>query len=201
MPDYYSLVAKAAGALDPNTVEARREVYERARAALLSEVQKLVPTWERSEIMAEQLFLELAIGEVEAELQSLASDPRRLDKAIVAPRDEAALDPKLPTNHKVQRRSGSLGAAPLRNVHQPCSEAAARDQRPRSPIEESDCVRDTWMTELLARASGQPDEDVQDFAPKHGSSRVVGHPSFRDSERPTLRKALALWSQGYAACR
>jgi hypothetical protein len=41
MVDYYSLVAKATNALGANTEEARRRVYDRARAALLSEVYKL----------------------------------------------------------------------------------------------------------------------------------------------------------------
>ena len=37
MADYYSLIAKAVGALDLNTEKARRRLYERARTALRSE--------------------------------------------------------------------------------------------------------------------------------------------------------------------
>jgi hypothetical protein len=44
-------------------------VYDRARTALLSEVHKLVPALDQTEIMAEQFYLELAIGEVEADTQ------------------------------------------------------------------------------------------------------------------------------------
>jgi hypothetical protein len=69
MTNYHPIVARAIGALDSNNEESRRRVYDRARAALLSEVHKLVPALDQSEIMAEQLYLEVAIGEVEADMQ------------------------------------------------------------------------------------------------------------------------------------
>jgi hypothetical protein len=72
MADYYSLVAKAINALGAGTEEARRRVYDRARAALLSEVHNLVPALDGSEVMAEQLYLELATGEVEAQREQSA---------------------------------------------------------------------------------------------------------------------------------
>jgi hypothetical protein len=186
MAEYYSLVARAVGALDPSAVEARREVYERARAALLSEVQKLVPAWDRSEIMAEQLLLELAIGAVEAERQSSRSAPRRLDAAIEEPRD-AALDSEIAPE---QERAAQTRLARRGSAH-PVSE------EPHSlTIEESDCVQRSRMTEI-ACASPPLDGDFQDSEPKRAPSRVVGR--FCDGERPDLREALALWSQGYAA--
>jgi hypothetical protein len=37
MGDYYTIMAKAVGALDPNTGDARLLLYERARAALVAE--------------------------------------------------------------------------------------------------------------------------------------------------------------------
>jgi hypothetical protein len=150
--DYYSLVAKAVGALNPNTAEARRKVYDRARAALLSELQKSVPAWDRSEIMAEQLFLELAIGEVEAEVQPLQCDPRRLDEVTLAPADDTSIKPKLPANCNARDDRGSVAPARSRDVDPSGGEAAVRDQRPNSPmLEESDVepVRDTWLTDFL----------------------------------------------------
>jgi hypothetical protein len=67
--DYYTIMAKAAGALDPNTSDARSRLYERARAALLTELRRASPALDRSDIMAAQMLLELAIGEVEADAQ------------------------------------------------------------------------------------------------------------------------------------
>jgi hypothetical protein len=194
MADYYSLVAKAIGALGPNTEEARRQVYDRARAALLSEVHKLVPAWNASEIMAEQLFLELAIGEVEAELQPLQ---RAAARPTTDPQNVHRAGSEVPLNDNERRSHGSLDTT---DVHRAGSEVPDCDQRQPSPtLEESDCVRHTWMTEILARASRQLDEDFQDFAPKHGC--VVHSQSSYDNKRPNLREALALWSHGYATCR
>ena len=39
--------------------------------------------------------------------------------------------------------------------------------------EEEDAGSDTWLTELLQRASREEDEDYQDFAPKRASSSNV----------------------------
>jgi hypothetical protein len=69
MGDYYTIMAKAVGALDPNTGRARRVLYERARAALLAELRGADPALDPSDIMAAQMLLELAIGEVEADAQ------------------------------------------------------------------------------------------------------------------------------------
>jgi hypothetical protein len=59
------MIAKAVAALHPNTGDARRRLYERARTALLTELRSADP----SDIMAAQMLLELAIGEVEADAQ------------------------------------------------------------------------------------------------------------------------------------
>jgi hypothetical protein len=69
MGDYYTMMAKVVGALDPNTGNARRLLYERARAALLAELRGADPALDPSDIMAAQMLLELAIGEVEADAQ------------------------------------------------------------------------------------------------------------------------------------
>jgi hypothetical protein len=58
-------MAKAVGALHPNTGDARRRLYERARTTLIAELRSA----HQSDIMAAQMLLELAIGEVEAAAQ------------------------------------------------------------------------------------------------------------------------------------
>jgi hypothetical protein len=62
MDDYYTIIAKAVSTLHPNTGDTRRRLYERARAALLTELRSA----DHSDVMAAQMMLELAIGEVEA---------------------------------------------------------------------------------------------------------------------------------------
>ena len=65
--DYYSLLARAADALDRNTVEARRVLYARARIAQAGELRKLNPPLAEQEIALERLALEDAIRKLEAE--------------------------------------------------------------------------------------------------------------------------------------
>jgi hypothetical protein len=67
MADYYSLIAKAVGALDLNTEKARRRLYERARTALRSRMHGACPPFHRSEIAAAERSLEMAIEAVEAD--------------------------------------------------------------------------------------------------------------------------------------
>jgi len=65
--DYYPLLARAAGALDRNTVTARRVLYARARIGQAGELRKLNPPLAEHEIMQERLALEEAIRKLEAE--------------------------------------------------------------------------------------------------------------------------------------
>jgi hypothetical protein len=152
--DYHSLVAKAINALGPHTEEARRQVYDRARAALLSEVHKLVPALDRSKVMTEQFYLEMAIGEVEAQCKQSAQLTVGNPSTVFAQANQ---------NEQEVRELRSGKAAPARYPEQ-------YDQ----PADQGDCegIRDTWLTDILARASrGANNNDQTDFTPK----RALGH--------------------------
>ena len=90
--DYYTLMAEAIAALDPNTSDARRRLYERARAVLLTELRSADP----SDIMAAQMLLELAIGEVEADAQG---------DQTASPRTNPAYEPNMRGKTSVHSRS------------------------------------------------------------------------------------------------
>ena len=66
--DYHRLIARAVEALDRNTGEARRALYERARNALLAELRSREPAFLVTDITKQRLALENAIREVEAEV-------------------------------------------------------------------------------------------------------------------------------------
>src|ERR1700674_1047704 len=70
MADYYSIIAKAVCALDTSTGDARRRLYERARAALIAEMRRANPALNQSDILVARISLEEAIGKVEAEARS-----------------------------------------------------------------------------------------------------------------------------------
>jgi hypothetical protein len=67
MADYYSIIANAVSALDWNTRDARRQLYERARTALITQMRGTTPALDQSDILAARISLEEAIGRVEAE--------------------------------------------------------------------------------------------------------------------------------------
>ena len=67
MADYYPLIERAVSGLDKNTGENRRALYDRARAALVSQLRGVVPALDETDITRERLALEEAIRKVEAE--------------------------------------------------------------------------------------------------------------------------------------
>jgi hypothetical protein len=90
MDDYYTIIAKAVRALHPNTEDTRRRLYERARAALLTELRSA----DHSDIMAAQMLLELAIGEVEAGAQGDQRSRRTINApSMASPRSQPAHEP------------------------------------------------------------------------------------------------------------
>ena len=67
MADYYPLISRAVAALDKNSGENRRAIYERARTALLAQLRGVTPALAESDITRERLALEESIRKVEAE--------------------------------------------------------------------------------------------------------------------------------------
>src|SRR6266699_6895055 len=67
MADYYPLIARAVAGLDKNTGDARRTLYERARAALVAQLRSVTPALDESDVTRERLALEEAIRKVEAD--------------------------------------------------------------------------------------------------------------------------------------
>jgi len=67
MADYHPLIARAVEGLGTSTGEARRALYERARAALVSQLRAIEPALSEADITRERLALEDAIRKVEAE--------------------------------------------------------------------------------------------------------------------------------------
>ena len=66
--NYSPLIARAVAGLDENTGDNRRALYNQARVALLSQLHRVVPALEESEITRERLALEEAIRLVEVGL-------------------------------------------------------------------------------------------------------------------------------------
>lgn len=74
MADFYPLIARAIARLDENTDDARRAVYERARATLVAHLRNVNPPLTKSEIVRFHFVLEEAILAAELDVARLQSN-------------------------------------------------------------------------------------------------------------------------------
>jgi hypothetical protein len=195
MADYYSILARAVGGLDPNTPAARRRLYDRARSALLSEMQNAYPPIPHSDIINAQMALDTAIGQLEAEaaLVALEKSIKHVEWDGVQTVPDTAIERAKEHGRPYQcGQPNPVAPASLTPSHVsvPLRRPANQNDRRESlsgirrlfrwgstrSTETSEAVnkgRDTWLAELLERASREEDDDYQDFAPKRTSNRNV----------------------------
>jgi hypothetical protein len=67
MADFYSILAQAVGALDPNTMDTRGQLYDRARSAMTTKLETATPPFSGADIAAAKIAFESAVARVEAE--------------------------------------------------------------------------------------------------------------------------------------
>ncbi len=91
MAEYYPLLARAVASIPNSTAEARRAVYERARKALLGQLQATEPPVPKADIARESQALDSAIARIEAEMAASArqveamAPPRQIGPAPAPP--------------------------------------------------------------------------------------------------------------------
>lgn len=68
MADFHPILARAIAGLTDKSPEARRAVYDRARAALLAQLRSLDPPLSEADITRERLSLDEAVSRIEAEI-------------------------------------------------------------------------------------------------------------------------------------
>ncbi|MBV9971692.1 MAG: hypothetical protein JO228_17055 [Xanthobacteraceae bacterium] len=185
MADYYSIIAKAVAALDPNTGEARRLIYQRARGALSGEARNAGLPLDKSDILAAQMSLEEAIARVETDalraegtrivagngpVAPLAKNGRgsygrgswsRLFGQMFGGRNgterTASVEPPIIEPPIIEPRIAQSRIAEPRATEPQIAEPRLPERRPAGPPPHPK-GRDTWLTELLARASREEDE-------------------------------------------
>jgi hypothetical protein len=153
MADYYPLISRAVAGLEKNSGEARRAVYERARAALLAQLRGVTPALNESDITRERLALEEAIRKVEAESarqfvdptkspppKSRASEPPQWEEPARPPRDDAfraAPPPRSPAPSQGSRAPSTFQQPQPRpsqpRPSPPRPDAAPASRRPQPP--------------------------------------------------------------------
>jgi hypothetical protein len=151
MADYYPLIARAVAGLERNNGENRRALYERARAALLTQLRSVTPALDETDITRERLALEESIRKVEAESARQFVDSSRQPPAPKArpaePRPAEARqwnEPPPPPSRPREPRAAEPrqwdeaepSSPPRRYVNPPAQEPradSARRPRPPSP--------------------------------------------------------------------
>jgi hypothetical protein len=107
MADYHPLITRAVAGLSNNSAEARRTLYERARAALVSQLRSIDPPLSETEITGERQMLEDVIHKVEAEsVRKARTGPRPAGKGerdFKKPRFAEALRKEAPPPHKLNK--------------------------------------------------------------------------------------------------
>jgi hypothetical protein len=132
MTDYRPLLSRAIDALDPNTGEARRAVYDRARTALVNQLRGMNPPLAEADITRERLALEEAIRKIEAD--AAAPPPPRPQPtpsratAPSAPDGRGASDRRLPDTED-PFEPDAPPAAPRRDMREPRSGNGRGDPR------------------------------------------------------------------------
>ncbi|QAY94761.1 hypothetical protein CWB41_02570 [Methylovirgula ligni] len=142
MADYYPLLAKAVAGLPNSTPETRRAVYERARKALLGQLQSLQPPVPEADLRRESEALDAAVARIESELSGGAQpvqpqpQPQRpvTAKPAVPPRPAPPLrqpvSPQAPAQPATPRRPN--GATVLGD--EPPAPPSARGQNGPTPV-------------------------------------------------------------------
>ncbi len=125
MADYHPLIARAVEGLENSTGEARRGLYERARAALVAQLRSIDPPLSEADITRERLALEDAIRKVEAESVRKA----RAERPAPAPPPRSAppkppVPPAAPVAPRRDRPSPTMGNPSQANPSQANPSAA-----------------------------------------------------------------------------
>jgi hypothetical protein len=105
MAEYYPLLAKAVVGLPSSTPETRRAVYERARKALIGQLQSLQPPVPEADLRREIDALDAAVARLEAEIGGTAGagpgpQPAPAQPQLQAPASAATAPPPRPVAAK-----------------------------------------------------------------------------------------------------
>jgi hypothetical protein len=178
MADYHPLITRAVDGLGNNTADARRTLYERARAALVAQLRGIDPPLSEAEITRERLALEDAIRKVEAEsVRKARSEPRpaapRSINATSRPHDGGASPPISGAPAWRDRPAGPLGDMSLASRSETRFAETARKDKPPPPDQATEPLwsepprpgpQTSARSRLLdARSSQRPREEFKGF--------------------------------------
>src|SRR5476649_1993248 len=133
MADYHPLIARAVDGLGSSSGEARRSLYERARAALVAQLRAIEPALSEADITRERLALEDAIRKVEAEtVRKARAEPRPPPPSLrpSPPVSRPQVPPGPASPPRRDRPSSSTGEMPATGRTEPFRPEAQRAEPP-----------------------------------------------------------------------
>ncbi|MGC2141642.1 MAG: hypothetical protein WA620_08675, partial [Methylovirgula sp.] len=134
MAEYYPLLAKAIAGLPNSTLESRRAVYDRARKALVVQLQNLQPPIPQADIARETQALDTAVARLESELAANSS-------AAAMPRREPQLAPLAPAAKIGDWKAAMSPRVAARRANGPAAAATLRDGAIKDPPPEIESAR------------------------------------------------------------
>jgi hypothetical protein len=155
MADYHPLIARAVEGLGTSTGEARRGLYERARAALVAQLRAIEPALSEADITRERLALEDAIRKVEAEsVRKARSEPRPAAPPLRPPPPAArpqAAPPPVPPPSPPRRERPILPSEETAPLQTDAASADAQRFEPPPPQQGAELGNDGSTATLSAR--------------------------------------------------
>src|SRR6516165_10231610 len=213
MADYHPLITRAVEGLGNNTAEARRTLYQRARAESMAQLRSIDPPLSETEITRERLVLEDVIRKVEAEsVRKARSEPRPAGKGgrdFNEPRFAEALRKEAPPPHKPNesfpsdesrfdqqasarnRLLGARGSQRPREEFKGFRRATTAEAQVRGP---SDLHEQEWRDGSAERFDDEEPSDLLEDAapPAHGLEQPYDFDDEQriESGRPPVRRQL-----------
>lgn len=114
MAEYYALLVRAVGALPRNDEGSRREIYVKARSALIRQLKAITPPLPPAEISKQRLALEEAIRRVEREAAEAAAATMMSDEEISRQAEQALERALAPGGNDDADRPSEFGGDALR---------------------------------------------------------------------------------------
>ena len=185
MADYYPVLKKTVAALPENTGAARREIYQRARKAIVAQLKGYDPPLSPSEITAEQLRLEESIRKVEAEAAretlgySQPSTPAAPAKPPEAQRPEPKPpEPRAPAATVSTPRAQGAEAPAKADAAPAVSSAGSGGEAPAGPETLKNAIDDARKLGASADSAGRSARNALDGQPSDPQKRepTIGTP-------------------------
>lgn len=178
MADYYTVLQRAVAALPENTGAGRRAIYDKARAALVRQLETIQPPLPAAEIAKQRLSLEEAVRRIEADVARAAPS-----RTAPPPRREPP-----PARPEPPPRSDPPRAEPARP--EPARPEPARPEPTRSETPRPETPRPEAPRPPSPRAeAGEPNRAASPAAPVAPPTTPVPPPPRADAVRPSAPSA------------